>query len=119
MDYHTTFVPNESQLQMYHVELTPLLYNKDEELETLIEYRPALDQVRLMQCYNGLVNDGYLNESGSVNMRMMGYMVKKMRCKALARPASVPASVFKLMLNVSYLIGKLSGWNKLYEKYTQ
>ncbi|HTI57815.1 cupin domain-containing protein [Mucilaginibacter sp.] len=93
--------------------------NKDEELETLIEYRPALDQVRLMQCYNGLVNDGYLNESGSVNMRMMGYMVKKMKCKALARPASVPASVFKLMLNVSYLIGKLSGWNKLYEKYTQ
>lgn len=36
MEYHTTFVPNEYQMQMYHAELTPLLYNKDEELVSFI-----------------------------------------------------------------------------------
>jgi len=36
MEYHITFVPSDYQMEMYHVELTPLLYNKDEELVSFI-----------------------------------------------------------------------------------
>lgn len=93
--------------------------NKDEEMETLIEYRPALDQVKFMQCYNGLVNDGYIDKNGTINMRMMAYMLKKMRCKALARPAGISSLVFKMALNLYYFTGTIRGWGKLYAKYTQ
>jgi len=34
--YHTTFLPDEYHLQAYHLDLTPLLYNKDEELVSFI-----------------------------------------------------------------------------------
>jgi len=93
--------------------------NKNEELDAWVEYRPALDQERVYQCYNGLINDGYLDKNGSVNAPMMCYMLKKMKCKAMARPASIPAPAFKLALNLYYLIGGLKGWDKLYEKYTK
>jgi len=36
IEYHITFIPNEYQMGMYHVELTPLLYNRDEELVSFI-----------------------------------------------------------------------------------
>lgn len=93
--------------------------NKEDVLETTVEYRPALDQEKFMQCFNGLINDGYVDEKGSPRIRMMGYMLKKMKCQAMARPASIPAPMFKIALRFFYLLGSLKGWSKLYEKYTK
>lgn len=93
--------------------------NGEDELNAWVEYRPPLDQHRLYQCYNGLINDGYLDKNGTVSMPMMCYMLKKMKCKAMARPTSIPAPLFKLTLNLFYLMGVMKGWDKLYAKYTQ
>jgi quercetin dioxygenase-like cupin family protein len=92
--------------------------NKNETLDTRVEYRPALDHAQFAQCFNGLINDGYLDKKGATNIPMMGYFLKKMNCRAMARPTNIPAPFFKLALNVFYLMGTLKGWNKLYEKYT-
>ena len=94
------------------------LNNSDEVLETLVEYRPALDHAKFAQCFNGLVNDGFVDKKGARSIPMMGYFLRKMKCKALARPTNIPAPAFKMALNVFYLIGTIKGWNKLYEKYT-
>lgn len=88
-------------------------------LETQVEFRPALDQEKFMQCYTGLIKDGYIDEKGAPRIPMMGYMLKKMNCKAIARPTSIPAPMFKLALNLFLFLGGIKGWNKLYEKYTQ
>lgn len=93
--------------------------NKEDILDTTIELRPALDQEKFMQCYYGLIADGYIDENGSPRQSMMAYMLKKMKCKAVMRPASVPASTFKMTLSFFYMLGTLKGWNKLYSKYTQ
>jgi hypothetical protein len=93
--------------------------NKNEDLDTLLEYRPALDHERLSQCFNGLINDGYIDKKGCISIPMMGYCLKKMKCKAMARPTSIPAPAFKLALIAFYVMGTLKGWNKLYDKYTK
>lgn len=92
--------------------------NKNEVLECLVEYRPGLDHKKMMQCLFGLTKDGYLNEKGVINIPRMGYFLVKMKAKCLTRPTSIPAPVFKLALRFFYLRGVLSGWGKLYEKYT-
>jgi hypothetical protein len=93
--------------------------NREDVLETTIEYRPALDQEKFMQCYTGLINDGYIDEKGAPRVPMMGYMLKKMKCKAMAGPTNIPAPMFKLALGIYYVLGSLKGWGKLYEKYTK
>lgn len=93
--------------------------NSDTVLEAHVEFRPALDQEKFMQCYTGLISDGHIDENGAPRVPMMGYMLKKMKCKAMARPTSIPAPLFKLALNFFLLIGGIKGWNKLYNKYTK
>jgi len=93
--------------------------NKEEILEATIEYRPALDQEKFMQCFYGLITDGYIDEKGAPSVPMIGYMLKKMKCKAMARPASIPAPMFKMALSFFYLLGTLKGWGKLYDRYTK
>ena len=93
--------------------------NQDTVLETHIELRPALDQEKLMQCFTGLIKDGHIDENGAPRMSMLSYMLRKMKCKAMIRPTNVPASMFKLSLNISLVIGGMKGWDKLYQKYTR
>jgi Cupin domain len=89
------------------------------ELDILLEYRPALDYDKLLQCFEGLLNDGYTDEQGRVDIRMLGYMMRKMRCKSVTRPAGMSAFKFNMALNAFYMQGKLKGWSKLYDKYTK
>jgi mannose-6-phosphate isomerase-like protein (cupin superfamily) len=92
--------------------------NKDVILDAIVTYTPALDHDRFMQCLCGLTDDGFIDNKGGVNIPMMGYCLKKMKCRAMARPTNIPAPAFSLALNVFYLLGTLKGWGKLYRKYT-
>ncbi len=89
------------------------------ELDILLEYRPALDYDKLLQCFEGLLNDGHIDKQGHVDIRMLGYMMRKMRCKSLTRPAQISALKFKMLLSRYYFIGVFKGWNELYDKYTK
>ena len=95
-----------------------VVLNTTSELDILLELRPALDYDKLMQCFEGLLNDGYTNKQGHVDIRMLGYMMRKMRCKSTTRPAAISALKFKMALNKFYLIGIFKGWKHLYYKYT-
>ncbi len=92
--------------------------NREELLDAVVEYRPALDHDKFAQCFCGLTADGYLDKKGGVNIPMMGYFLKKMKCKAMARPTNIPAPAFNMALNVFYIMGSFKGWGKLYKKYT-
>lgn len=91
--------------------------NKPEIMEAIVDYTPTLDHVPFFQCFFGLMHDGHVDKNGGVKIPMMGYFMKKMKCKALARPTNIPAPAFKLALNVFYIMGVVSGWGKLYKKY--
>ena len=93
--------------------------NKEEIMEALVEYTPALDYDTFMKCLCGLTADGYLDKNGGVSIPMMGYCLRKMKCKAMATPTAIPAPAFSMALNVFYLMGTLKGWSKMYNKYTR
>ena len=93
--------------------------NKNEVLDSIVEYRPALDHEKFNQCLCGLTADGYIDKKGGVSIPMMGFCLKKMKCQAMARPTNIPAPAFKMALNVFYVMGLLRGWSKLYRKYTE
>ena len=92
--------------------------NKAEQMDAIVSYRPALDQETFFKCFCGLTMDRFLNNKGGVSIPMMGYLLVKMKCKAMARPTNIPAPAFKMALVVFYLMGMLKGWRKLYVKYT-
>lgn len=91
--------------------------NKPEMLQCRVEYRPGLDHDKFMQCFIGLINDGFIDKKGGLDIPKMGYFLTKMNTKFMARPTSIPASVFSLALKIFYLRGKISGWQKLLDKY--
>lgn len=93
--------------------------NTDEALDCLVEYKPGLDQDVFMQCFAGLVQDNYIDKKGSISIPKMGYFLMKMKAKSLARPTEIPAPLFNIAMRFFYLRGVLSGWGKLYTKYTQ
>jgi hypothetical protein len=72
-----------------------------------------------MQCFIGLTNDGLIDKKGGISIPHMGYFLKKMKAKCMARPTSIPAPAFSMALFFFYLRGALSGWKKLYLKYTE
>jgi mannose-6-phosphate isomerase-like protein (cupin superfamily) len=92
--------------------------NRKEIMEAIITYAPVLDYEKFMQCLCGLTIDGHIDKKGGISIPMMGYCLKEMKCKAMARPTDIPAAAFKMALNVFYIIGKLKGWGKLFKKYT-
>lgn len=92
--------------------------NKQEVLHCVLEYRPGLDSDKVFQCFGGLTLDGDLNRQGLVNPFKMMYFMKKMGAKALARPSYVPAPLFQLSMNMSFILGSIMGWEKLYRNYT-
>jgi hypothetical protein len=96
-----------------------VVVNSTDELDITLEYRPPLDYEKFLQCYEGLVNDRYIDDKGFVDIRMMAYFIKKMKCQSMTIPAGISANKFKLLLHKYYLLGMMKGWNKLYMKYTQ
>ncbi|HWY98844.1 MAG TPA: cupin domain-containing protein [Bacteroidia bacterium] len=90
--------------------------NSKSHLKCVVEYKPRLDHHLFSQCFNGLIEDGHYDKKGGPSIPKMGYMIRDM--KALARPTNIPAPVFKITLGLFGLIGGVSGWGKLYKKYT-
>jgi mannose-6-phosphate isomerase-like protein (cupin superfamily) len=92
--------------------------NKDAVLDCLVEYKPGLDHDIFMQCFTGLTNDGFIDKKGGISIPKMGYFLIRMKAKCMTRPTEIPAPIFSIALKVFYLRGLLSGWSKLYKKYT-
>jgi mannose-6-phosphate isomerase-like protein (cupin superfamily) len=92
--------------------------NKDAVLECVVEYKPGLDHDTFMQCFMGLTNDRLIDKKGGINIPKMGYFLTRMGAKCITRPTEIPAPLFKIALKIFYLRGLLSGWSKLYKKYT-
>jgi quercetin dioxygenase-like cupin family protein len=93
--------------------------NKESVLNCRVAYRPGLDYDKFMQCLLGLTKDGILAKNGGVDIPRMGYFLTKMKARCIARPTAIPAPLFKIALKVFYIRGVLSGWKKLYDRYTQ
>ncbi|MCC7025875.1 MAG: cupin domain-containing protein [Saprospiraceae bacterium] len=92
--------------------------NKPERLESIVEYKPGLDNYKFFQCFGGLLIDGDTSKNGTVNIPKMCYFTKKMNAQSITRPTSIPAPIFKIAIHISYIIGSIVGWKKLYFKYT-
>lgn len=97
-----------------------IAYNHTQEiLHCVLEYRPGLDSYKVFQCFGGLTLDGELNRQGLVNPFKMMYFMKRMDAKALARPSYVPGPLFRLLVNVFFVVGRIAGWEKQYRRYTE
>ncbi len=92
--------------------------NLDAVLDCVVEYTPALDYNKFMQCLMGLTNDYFLDKKGGIDIPKMGYFLIKMKAKCMTRPTVIPKPMFNIALRVFYLRGLLNGWHKLYKKYT-
>ena len=96
-----------------------IAYNdQDEKLVCIVEYKPGLDHYRTMQCLAGLTLDQALDNRGLVNIPKVMYLLKKGNIQSLPRPAFAPDLLFRLGMNVFYVLGSILGWESLYEKYT-
>ena len=94
-----------------------IAFNQSKEnLKCIVSYSPSLDMELFNQCLLGLTEDGYLDKKGGVNIPRMGFCIYGM--KGLARPANIPAPVFRITLFLFYCMGKIAGWNRFYKKYT-
>ena len=99
--------------------VTHIAYNnRDALLNCLVEYKPGLDHDTFMQCFLGLTNDGFIDKKGGINIPKMGYFLTRMKAKCMTRPTEIPAAMFKIALKFFYLRGLVSGWAKLYKRYT-
>ena len=92
--------------------------NKPELLRCVVEYRPALDHYRVMQCFGGLTLDRDVGRGGIVNIPKMMYFMQEMNAQAVAIPSFVPAPFFGLFMRVFHIVGSTAGWDELYRKYT-
>jgi quercetin dioxygenase-like cupin family protein len=92
--------------------------NIGEVLECIVAYKPGLDHDKFMQCLCGLTNDKLFDLRGGVDIPKMGYCLMRMKAQCMARPTNIPAPLFNIALRFFYLRGALSGWKKLYDKYT-
>lgn len=92
--------------------------NKHEELVCKVEYRPGLDYYTFSQCFGGLILDGDLDKKGQVNIPKMGYFQYKMKAKCITLPTAISLPFYRRSMLMFYVMGKILGWNKLYDKYT-
>ena len=93
--------------------------DRDEPLVCIVEYRPGLDHYRTMQCFAGLTIDRDIDRKGLVNVPKIMYMLKKADASSITRPAFAAEWLFRLGLNVFYVMGSMLGWEALYKKYTR
>ena len=97
-----------------------IAYNdKAEPLVCIVDYKPGLDHYTTMQCFAGLTLDGEIDRRGLVNIPKIMYLLKRANVQSLPRPAFVPGFAFQRGMKIFYAIGRMLGWESLYEKYTQ
>jgi quercetin dioxygenase-like cupin family protein len=89
-----------------------------EILVCIVDYKPGLDQHKIMQCFAGLTLDHELDGRGLVNVPKVMYLMKRANAQSLVLPSFVPRSFFRLGMHVFFVIGAVMGWERLYEKYT-
>lgn len=92
--------------------------DKDEPLVCIVEYKPGLDHYTTMQLFAGLTLDGLIDRRGLVDIPRIMYLLRKGNVLSLPRPAFVPDFVFRLGMNLFYVIGSMLGWESLYKRYT-
>ena len=92
--------------------------NKPDVLTCMVEYRPGLDNYKFFQCFGGLTLDEDYDKKGQINIPKMCYFTKKMNAQCITRPTSIPSPIFKIVINLFYVVGSILGWNNLYTKYT-
>ena len=92
--------------------------NNGEILDCIVEYKPGLDHDKFMQCLCGLTIDHLIDSRGGIDIPRMGYCLMQMKAQCMARPTNIPAPLFNIALRFFYVRGMLSGWKKLYTKYT-
>jgi quercetin dioxygenase-like cupin family protein len=91
--------------------------DKADTLVCTVDYKPGLDQYRVMQFFAGFTLDRFMDHRGLVDVPKMLYCMKKANAKALVRPAFVPEPFFRLGMNMFFVLGSLAGWEAVYEKY--
>jgi quercetin dioxygenase-like cupin family protein len=92
--------------------------NKSEPLVCIVDYKPGLDHYKSMQCFAGLTLDSQINSQGMVNIPKIMYLLKRMKARSLPRPAFAPEWLFRLGMDLFFIIGAMAGWESLYRKYT-
>ena len=91
----------------------------DEPLECEATFTPGLDQHKFFQCLIGLSKDGFVDKQGASSIPRMGYCLMRMKAACMVLPGAIPVPVFRVAMRFFLLRGRLSGWEKLYRKYTQ
>ena len=92
--------------------------DKPEKLVCIVDYKPGLDHYKVMQCFAGLTLDKRIDSRGLVNIPKIMYLLKKAKANALVRPAFAPNMIFRLGMNIFFVLGAAAGWETLYKKYT-
>jgi len=92
--------------------------NKPEVLHCVLEYKPGLDSYQVFQCFGGLTLDGDIDSRGIANALKMMYFLRRMNARAVARPSFLPGPLFNLLMTISFMVGSIAGWDRLYRKYT-
>jgi mannose-6-phosphate isomerase-like protein (cupin superfamily) len=92
--------------------------NKPETLKCIVEYKPGLDNYQFFQCFAGLTLDNDMDQKGQINIPKMLYFTKKMKARCIARPTSIPSPIFRLAIEICFIIGRFAGWEKLFNRYT-
>ena len=91
--------------------------NGDETLKCIVSYNPGSDYYTFSQCFIGLQYDGEYNKKGQINVPKMAYFIHATKCKALARPTTIPKLAFKFVVPFFGVIGSVAGWNKQLARY--
>jgi quercetin dioxygenase-like cupin family protein len=91
--------------------------DKSDALICTVEYKPGLDQFKVMQFFAGFTLDQDVDRRGLVNIPKFMYCLKKAKAKALVRPYLVPEPFFRLGMNIFFMLGTVAGWETLYRKY--
>jgi quercetin dioxygenase-like cupin family protein len=92
--------------------------DKNEALVCIVEYKPGLDHYTTMQCFAGLTVDKDFDRRGLVNIPKMLYLLKRANALSLLRPAFAPEWMFRLGMEVFFVLGNFLGWESLYKRYT-
>ena len=82
-----------------------------------VEYKPGLDQFKVMQFFAGFTLDQDIGRGGLVNIPKFMYCLKKANAKALVRPSLLPEPFFRLGMNIFFMLGTIAGWEAVYRKY--
>jgi quercetin dioxygenase-like cupin family protein len=92
--------------------------DRPETLICTVDYKPGLDQYRVMQLFAGFTIDRFVDRKGMVPVPKILYCLRKANARALVRPSFVPGPFFRLGMDLFFMLGSLAGWDEMYKKYT-